>query len=164
MRAGVSIRTFAPADLPVLQEIRAAAFAPVFRGFREAVGPAIAAIALVDAEADQARLLEEICAEASPWHMLVAESEGRPIGFAAWRWDQPRRSGEIGLNAVHPDHGGRGVGTALYERALTELKALGAAVVEVGTGGDAAHAPARRAYAKAGFGAAIPSLTLYRQL
>ena len=164
MRADVSIRTFAPADLPALQAIRAAAFAPVFRGFREAVGPEIAAIMLADAEADQARHLDELCAESAPWRMLVAELDGRLVGFAAYRCDPPRRSGEIGLNAVHPEHAGRGIGTALYERALAELKALGAAAVEVGTGGDAAHAPARRAYEKAGFGPAIPSLTLYRRL
>jgi hypothetical protein len=38
------------------------------------------------------------------------------------------------------------------------------ALATVGTGGDPSHAPARRAYAKAGFGPAIPSLTLYRLL
>ena len=34
----------------------------------------------------------------------------------------------------------------------------------VGTGGDPSHAPARRAYEKAGFGPAIPSLYYYRAL
>ena len=39
-----------------------------------------------------------------------------------------------------------------------------ALVATVGTGGDPSHAPARRAYETAGFGPAIPSLTLYRLL
>ena len=78
--------------------------------------------------------------------------------------DADKRIGEIGLNAVHPEHAGRGVGTALYEQILTRMRALGAAIATVGTGGDPSHAPARRAYDKAGFGPAIPSLWLYKLL
>jgi GNAT superfamily N-acetyltransferase len=78
--------------------------------------------------------------------------------------DAARRVGEIGLNAVHPDHAGQGVGTAMYRHVLARMREGGMAVASVGTGGDPSHAPARRAYAKAGFGPAIPSLTLYRLL
>jgi hypothetical protein len=38
------------------------------------------------------------------------------------------------------------------------------AVATVSTGGDPSHAPARRAYEKAGFGPAIPSVSLYKLL
>jgi hypothetical protein len=34
----------------------------------------------------------------------------------------------------------------------------------VTTGGDPAHAPARRGYEKAGFGADLPSVTYHREL
>ena len=71
---------------------------------------------------------------------------------------------EMGLNAVHPDHAGQGIGTWMYRETLVRMKALGAEVVEVGTGGDAAHAPARRAYEKAGFHTAIPGVHFYRTL
>ncbi len=47
---------------------------------------------------------------------------------------------------------------------LHAMREAGMRVATVGTGGDASHVPARRAYEKAGFGPAIPSLYLYRSL
>ncbi len=44
------------------------------------------------------------------------------------------------------------------------MKEWGAEVATVSTGGDPSHAPARRAYGKAGFGPAIPSVALYKLL
>jgi hypothetical protein len=44
------------------------------------------------------------------------------------------------------------------------MKERGMALATVGTGGDPSHGPARRAYAKAGFGPAIPSISLYKLL
>jgi hypothetical protein len=44
------------------------------------------------------------------------------------------------------------------------MKEFGMALATVGTGADPSHAPARRAYEKAGFGAALPSVSLYRLL
>ncbi|MEM7223540.1 MAG: GNAT family N-acetyltransferase [Pseudomonadota bacterium] len=69
--------------------------------------------------------------------------------------------GEIDLNAVDPDHQGSGVGAWMYAYALDRMKEAGMLVASVGTGGDPSHAPARRAYEKAGFGPAIPSVHLY---
>lgn len=164
MTAGkATIRSFAPEDLPALQEIRRAAFRPVFQSLADMVGETIAAIAFAQADAEQAKLLDDIC-RSSPDQMLVAELRGRVVGFVSFSMDLGKRLGEIGLNAVHPDHAGRGIGTAMYERALARMKASGMAAATVGTGGDPSHAPARRAYAKAGFGAAVPSLWLYRLL
>ena len=78
--------------------------------------------------------------------------------------DADKRTGEIGLNAVHPEHAGRGIGTEMYEHVMARMKERGLALATVGTGGDPSHAPARRAYEKAGFGREIPSVTLYRLL
>jgi GNAT superfamily N-acetyltransferase len=35
--------------------------------------------------------------------------------------NQETHVGEIGLNAVHPDHAGKGVGTTMYNFALAQL-------------------------------------------
>jgi len=72
--------------------------------------------------------------------------------------------GEIGLNAVHPDHAGQGIGAAMYEKVMAKMKAAGTVLATVGAGGDPSHAPARRAYEKAGFGPALPSVYLYKLL
>jgi GNAT superfamily N-acetyltransferase len=159
-----SIRPFESPDLPALQHIRQAAFEPVFRSLREIVGAEIAAVAFARAEADQAKLLDDICAAGSGHHVLVVTINGEIIGFVSFTTDAERRIGEIGLNAMHPDHAGRGLGTWMYRHAMARMKELGMALATVGTGGDPSHAPARRAYEKAGFGPAVPSLHLYRLL
>ena len=86
------------------------------------------------------------------------------VGFVAIQMRQDTQVGEIGLNAVHPTGSGRGVGTAMYEFALSRMKETGMRAATVATGGDASHAPARRAYHKAGFTAQIPSVWMRRRL
>ncbi|MEM6474579.1 MAG: GNAT family N-acetyltransferase [Pseudomonadota bacterium] len=159
-----TIRPFAAADLAALHTIRNTAFAPVYASFRALVGPELAPIVFAKAEDEQGKWLDTICRPDSDHCMAVATLEDRPIGFCDYSTDAQTRIGEIGLNAVDPDYAGKGVGTALYEHALNELRAAGMQAATVSTGGDASHAPARRAYAKAGFAAAVPSVHLYRML
>jgi GNAT superfamily N-acetyltransferase len=158
------IRAYAPSDLPTLHAIRAAAFAPIFASFRAIVGPDIAALGLATAEHEQADLLDAIAKPDSGHGLAVAETDGVITGFVSWKPDIAPGIGEVTLNAVHPDHGGRGLGTALYEHALAALKAAGMQLATVGTGGDPSHAPARRAYEKVGFSTHIPSIYMYRKL
>jgi ribosomal protein S18 acetylase RimI-like enzyme len=159
-----NIRPFEPGDLPALQRIRQAAFEPVFRSFREIVGAEIAAIAFTHADGGQAKLLEDICAAGSGHHVSVVTVGEEIIGFVSFTIETDKRTGEIGLNAVHPDYAGRGLGTWMYEHVLARMKELGAALAIVGTGGDPSHAPAQRAYEKAGFGPALSSIYLYKLL
>jgi ribosomal protein S18 acetylase RimI-like enzyme len=159
-----SIRAYAPSDLPILQTIRAAAFAPVFASFRSIVGPEIAALGLGTSEQEQTDLLDSIAKPGSGHGLAIAETHGVIAGFVSWKPNIAPGIGEITLNAVHPDHGGKGIGTALYDHALATLKSAGMQLATVGTGGDASHAPARRAYEKAGFSIGLPSVYLYRRL
>jgi ribosomal protein S18 acetylase RimI-like enzyme len=158
------IQPYTQADLPALHAIRTAAFAPVFASFRAIVGPEIAALGLATAEREQGELLDAIAKPDSGHGIAVAEIDSAPVGFVSWKTDAATKIGEITLNAVHPDHGGRGIGTALYEHALAALKAAGMQLATVGTGGDPSHAPARRAYEKAGFSVHLPSIYMYRKL
>lgn len=149
-------------DRATLHLIREAAFAPVFASFRALVGDRMTS-AFAGAEAEQAALLDGLLT-ADNAELWVVELMGQPIGFGAVLFHEARSVGEIGLNAVHPDYAGDGVGTALYGHLLERMRARGMTVAEVGTGGDASHAPARRAYEKAGFHQRIPSVVLYRPL
>lgn len=160
----LEIRGFQEADLEALQQIRAAAFAPIFRALREIVGPAISDVAFAAAETEQAALLAKLCAPTSPAQLFVAVIEARIVGFVAMSLDRDTKVGEIGLNAVHPDHAGQGIGTEMYDFVLRKMTDAGMRAATVGTGGDPSHAPARRAYRKAGFGPAVPSLWMYRTL
>jgi len=158
------IRPYAPADLPALQAVRAAAFAPVFASFRNIVGPEIAALGLTTAEQEQADLLNSIAKPDSGHAIADAGSGGAIVGFVSWKTDIAPGIGEITLNGVHPDHGRKGIGTALYDHAIAALKSAGMKLATVGTGGDPSHAPARRAYEKAGFNVHLPSIYMYRKL
>lgn len=164
MTEDFTIRPFESRDLPRLQEIRAAAFEPVFRSFRQIVGERIAVTAFAQLEREQASLLDSVCGADSSHELFVVERGGAVVAFCTLSLDRETKVGEIGLNAVDPAHQGAGIGTRMYETALERMRAAGMRVATVGTGGEASHAPARRAYEKAGFGPAIPSLYLYRAL
>jgi GNAT superfamily N-acetyltransferase len=59
---------------------------------------------------------------------------------------------------------GKGIGKAMYAFALEDLKERGAEIACVGTGGDFAHARARKAYEAIGFDKAIPGMFLFKVL
>jgi ribosomal protein S18 acetylase RimI-like enzyme len=160
----ILIRAYAPEDAANLQTIRAEAFAPVFASFRALLGDAIAAVALANAEQEQAALLQRLCSEDPNATVFVAERDGRAIGFVAVTFDRKQRMGEIVLIAVAPGAAGRGAGSALIAQALAAMRTAGLRAAVVGAGADASHAPALRAYEKAGFIAGIPSKHLYRVL
>lgn len=160
----IAIRPVTPEDPPRLEAIRRAAFAPVFASFRAILGDEIYNLTQAREDQAQAGLLTSLLAPGSGWTVYAAERDGLVIGFVAVRLDRDTRVGEIGLNAVHPDHAGAGVGTAMYEFANARMREAGMRVATVATGADPSHAPARRAYRKAGFDAEVPSVWLCRTL
>lgn len=157
-------RAAANDDLPKLQQIRQAAFAPVFASFRAILGDEIAAITQANDDAEQAEYLASLFAPNSGWELYVALLANEIVGFVSVQLNEETSVGEIGLNAVQPEAAGQGIGTAMFQFALDRMKAAGMRVATVGTGGDPSHAPARRAYEKAGFSAQIPSVYMYRLL
>lgn len=160
----ISIRPATDADAPRLQAIREAAFAPVFASFRSMLGDAIYELAQARDDANHHALLTSLLGPDSGWEVHAVELGAELVGFVSLRTNAETQVGEIGLNAVDPAHAGHGIGTAMFEWALARMKAAGMRVATVGTGGDPSHAPARRAYEKAGFDAAIPTLWMFKQL
>lgn len=164
--AQLHMRRAEPRDRERLDEIRRLAFAPVFASFRALLGDAIYEQAQRPQDDAQAELLVSLLTEQSGWELWVAElmDSSAVAGFVALKVDSATGIGEIGINAVHPAHTNRGVGTALYEFGVSRMRAAGMKVAVVGTGGDASHAPARRAYRKAGFDHEIPGVWMRRLL
>jgi GNAT superfamily N-acetyltransferase len=158
----LAIRPAHADDVIRLDEIRRAAFAPVFASFRAILGDEIYELAQARDDAAQGDLLAAMAQHGSPWELYVAELGGEIVGFVSLRL--ARELGEIGLNAVDPSHAGKGIGTAMYDFALARMKEAGMKVATVSTGGDPSHAAARRAYAKAGFAVEIPSVWMCRLL
>jgi GNAT superfamily N-acetyltransferase len=160
----LQFRLALPTDTDRLDAIRRAAFAPIFLSFRALLGDELYELAQRRDDEGQGALLASLLAADSGWVVHVALLGGDVVGFLAIRPNSETLVGEIGLNAVDPRHGGNGIGTAMYEFAVTELQRAGMKVAMVGTGGDPSHAAARRAYQKAGFDAVIPSVWMYRRL
>jgi GNAT superfamily N-acetyltransferase len=160
----VVLRLAGADDLARLDEVRQAAFAPVFASFRSILGEDIYNLAQAPQDEAQGALLASLLAPESRWEVYVAERAGVVIGFVSVQLNQESQVGEIGLNAVHPAYAGKGVGTEMYAFAIARMKEAGMRVATVGTGGDASHTPARRAYEKAGFTVQIPSVWLCRKL
>ena len=89
--------------------------------------------------------------------------DGRPVGFVCVELNEETKTGEITLLAVHPDHQDGGIGTLLNLYAVDRMREAGMTLAVVGTGGDPGHAPARRAYEKAGF-RPLPLVRYYQDL
>jgi GNAT superfamily N-acetyltransferase len=151
-------------DAARLQAIRRAAFAPIFASFRSILGAEVYELAQRRDDEAQEGLLTSLLAPDSGWEVYVAVAGGDVVGFVTLQLNLEKLVGEIGLNAVDPARSGEGIGTALYELALARMRQAGMKVATVGTGGDSSHAPARRAYRKAGFDLEIPSVWMYRKL
>jgi ribosomal protein S18 acetylase RimI-like enzyme len=159
-----AIRPYEKADYARVLEICIAAFEPIHRGFEEALGSRIFKLQYEDWKEQYAVTLDRISPRDQNRKVHVVVLDGAVVGFVFTIIDAKRKTGEIGLNAVDPKLHGRGIGRAMYEFALKNLKERGAEIACVGTGGDAAHAPARRAYQAIGFDKTLPGLHLFKEL
>jgi GNAT superfamily N-acetyltransferase len=157
------IRPASDGDLDALVGLSLLAWAPVFASFRQVLGQELFARIYPDWRAQQRATVETICGPGGRATVLVAEVAGAGAGFLAYTVQPEGRTGEVALLAVHPDHQNRGIGTALNRVALERMRAGGVALASVGTGGDPGHAPARRAYEKAGY-TALPTVRYYQQI
>lgn len=94
----------------------------------------------------------------------VALVDEKVVGFIAYSVNPANKSGEIQGNAVDPECRGMGIGPKMYEFVMAKMKEEGMEYATVHTGLDDGHAPARRAYEKAGFEKNLPSVRYYKKL
>ncbi len=160
---GYRIRVGDDRDIEALVGLSLLAWEPVFDSFRQIMGPAIFPLAYPDWLAAQQQTVETYCKAQEDRVLLVAEADGRPIGFLTYELNHQSKTGEVMLLAVHPDYQNRGTGTELNMMALEQMKERGMKLAVVGTGGDPGHAPARRSYEKAGY-TGLPLVRYYKDL
>ncbi len=163
-KSKLTMRAATAEDHPVAEEIRQAAFDPVFESFKSILGNDIYELAQAKEDQAQGNILNDLLAADSEWELYLAEYEGAPVGFLSLKLDTTSNVGEIGLNAIHPESTGIGLGTEMYEFALERMRESGMKVATVATGGDPSHEPARSAYRKAGFDTEIPSVWMCKLL
>jgi GNAT superfamily N-acetyltransferase len=150
-------------DLDEVVQLSLLAWEPVFISFERIMGPKIYPLIYPDWRAKQAEVVEGICKDKEKNSVLVAEMDGKVLGFLSYVLHEENATGEVQLLAVHPEYQNLGIGTELNLIALQKMRAAGMKVAEVGTGGDEGHAPARRSYEKAGY-IPLPLVRYYKDL
>lgn len=150
-------------DLDAVCEIARRAWVRIHDSYRGRLGEALHDRIAPDWErAKEASLRQHW--ERHPECMWVVVVRERMVGFFTYALDPERRIGTILNNAVDPAAQSQGLGTLMYERVLALFREAGMEYARVHTGLDEGHAPARRAYEKAGFDLTIPDVTYYRKL
>ena len=97
-------------------------------------------------------------------HAFVARDGDKVAGFAYYRITEEHKTANIGYNAVGLNYKKKGIGSMLYQSMIASMKAEGIQYVSVSTGLDDAHAPARKAYERAGFQKCLPSVRYFQKL
>jgi ribosomal protein S18 acetylase RimI-like enzyme len=159
----IIIRGFHQEDTNRLVDIALKAWAPIFDFYNEELGDDLYYILYPDWRREKERQIREFCERAAD-RVFVAEKDSIIVGFVTFSMDNDNCIGEIGNNAVHPDFQGQGIAPVLYDHVFGILKQAGIRYVKVKTGGDPAHAPARRAYEKANFNEKLPDVTYYKKI
>lgn len=158
------IRPFTPHDLARLTDLTIETFRPFYEDtFRPLVGEVVFANQHGNWRDDYRRQVPELHDPARHKYIAVAELADAIAGYVAFSVDPARRNGSVTHLAVSAHHRRRHLGTALCEHAFAQMRTLGAEVVEIGTGGDPFHAPARALYEALGC-TLLPIAVYYRQL
>ena len=158
------IRSFHESDRAHLIELTIEAFRPL----HEDVYPALLGEVIFANQWGNWR--EDYHAEVAGLHdpqahkfVAVADLDGAIVGYTGWRIDLTTRYACIEILAVASGHRRSHVGTALCEYAFAHMRTLGAEMVEIRTGGDEFHTPARALYESLGC-IQYPTTAYYREL
>jgi|SRR5437762_7751639 len=156
------IRPYTDRDWHAVVEICVLAFAPIYESFENLLGSELFRLVYPDWKASHEQYLRSV-ADAGRGKLFVAEKDGIVVGFIHYEVSADGQSGKIGLNAVHPVHQRKGLGTLMYGHVLENMRTAGMKYVHVDTGSDPSHIPAQRAYEKFGF-VPLPLVHYYKKV
>ena len=165
MKNKYHIRHATEADLDQVGEIARQAWRPIHDSFREILGAEMHLDLYTNWEAKKEAQVRRQWENHPDWFRVAASVETELIvGFITFRIDAAKSMGTISNNAVALEVQGEGIGTLMYNYVLDLFREYGLKYASVTTGLDEGHAPARRAYEKAGFDIARPDVTYYKYL
>ncbi|NMA41797.1 MAG: GNAT family N-acetyltransferase [Oligosphaeraceae bacterium] len=158
------IRPYQKSDLAIVMDIANRAWSSIRKMSRQELGDKIAD--LMNPYGDDKSKGEQIRrqAEEAPEQFWICEEQGKIVGFITFAVNKSAQYGEILNNAADPDCGLKGIGQQMYKAVLEHFCAEGLKYAKVHTGLDWAHAPARRAYERAGFDRKLEHVTYYKEL
>jgi GNAT superfamily N-acetyltransferase len=161
-----TIRAYRTDDRDAVVALALRAWAPVFASLRAVTGDEIDGLLHGDDwRVYQGRSVEDTL-DNEAMHLWVAHEDGDEhalLAFLAVTLHVDDAMGQIWMLAVDPDAQGRGLGTTMTNFATDWMRVAGMRLATIGTGGDPGHAPARRAYEKAGY-TALPAVQYLKAL
>ena len=158
----MQMREYRDDDLSVVMDIGNKAWREIRKMSRDALGDGISDVLFPDGDEKSKGLQLKAQIESGKYGIAVCEHAGEVVGFITYL-----RSGQVGEicnNAAKSGTGLKGIGQCMYQFLLEKFRSEGVKVVKVTTGLDYAHAPARRAYERAGFSRHLDSTTYYMEL
>ena len=158
----MNMREYRADDLETVMSIANEAWRPIRQMSREALGDAISDLMNPVGDARSKGLQVKAQIESGKYGIAVCEHEGAVVGFITWFINGP--FGEICNNGALKSTGLKGIGQTMYRYVLDLFRQEGVKAAKVTTGLDWAHAPARRAYERAGFKRHLDSTTYYLDL
>ncbi|MBT4822505.1 MAG: GNAT family N-acetyltransferase, partial [Lentisphaerae bacterium] len=96
-----------------------------------------------------------------PLEAIVCEIEGSVVGYASSLLDYATGIARIGNNAVHPDHQGKGVGSAMQQEIARRMTAEGFTRFAVTTMTN--DIPAQHVYEKLGYERVVGSVSYLKK-
>ncbi|MEV6850056.1 GNAT family N-acetyltransferase [Actinoplanes sp. NPDC051411] len=155
------IRPLVPADLEAVITLSLQAWEPVFVSFESILGSATFDLLYrPDWRTAQTASVRKRCLADGAESFILTTADGVVAGFVVLQQDQEESLGVIEMIAVHPEHQRRGYGRTLMKFAIQRLRDRGLELINVTTGGDPGHAPARALYEAVGF-TALPLVNYY---
>lgn len=161
----MGIRTFRKEDTECIARIADLAWKHIYDGFCDQVGEEIVEQYTGGRRTCKGDSMRSLGREYPDQILIHEEESGAISGFLFFSMDMVHKIGTIGNNAVDPEFLGKGIAQKLYARVFEIFREHGMTVAKVTTGLDDAHAPARKAYERAGFELrGMPSVTYFKKL
>lgn len=150
----ITLRDQRETDLPVLVDLAQRSWKDVEASVDEVLGNPLDRLATPSWDDHHEAVVRAACRSPES-SVVVAEDDGEVVGFVASRVHAASAGmseyGEVEVIAVDPACRDRGVGRALLDRAIGQLRDAGVPVIMLETGGDEGHTPARALYESMGF-------------
>jgi len=155
------IRPLTSVDLEAVVDLSLLAWKPVFVSFENILGTSIFDLLYRPHWREaQAAEVRKNCLVDGAESFVVTTADDVAVGFIVLEQDKDESLGVVEMIAVHPEHQRQGYARALMEFAIQRLRDQGLALINVGTGGDPGHAPARALYEAVGF-TGVPLVSYY---
>ena len=157
------IRKYKQEDLTTIMDIANRAWREIYKMFREAYGDELFQLIVPDEANSKGEQVRSHCARHPEW-IFICEEEDKIAGFVTFSLNTESKIGSIGNNARDPECALKGIGQQMYKAVFEYFREHGMLYAQVHTGLDYAHAPARRAYERAGFDISHKDVDYYMKL